>query len=117
MHHAAVAATAGHNDVTITAALDDWRSAPIDERLRATLGFLEKLTLTPAEVRPVDIEVLHAAGVNDQAIEEAIYVCFLFNLIDRLADTFDFQVPSAAGVKWVTRFLLKAGYGRSGLRG
>ena len=26
----------------------DWRTAPVDERLRATLGFLEKLTLRPA---------------------------------------------------------------------
>ena len=60
--------------------LDDWRSAPIDQKLRATLGFLEKLTLTPGEIAQDDIAPMRAAGVSDQAIEDAIYVCTYFNV-------------------------------------
>ena len=34
--------------------LADYRTAKIAEGLRATLGFVEKLTLTPDEVGPAD---------------------------------------------------------------
>ena len=57
------------------AALDNWRTAPIDSRLRATLGFLEKLTLHPNDVRAADVAPLRAVGVSDVAIEDAINVC------------------------------------------
>ena len=77
----------------MTQVLDDWRTAPVDERLRATLGFLEKLTLSPGEVGPEDVAPLRAAGVRDEAIEDAILVCTLFNVMDRIADALDFEVP------------------------
>ena len=72
--------------------LDDCRSAPIDERLRATLGFLEKLTLYPVDVGKADVEPLRSAGVSDEAIEDALFVCALFNIVDRIADALDFDV-------------------------
>jgi hypothetical protein len=34
----------------------DWRTAPVAPQLRATLGLLEKLTLTPEEFGPQDVE-------------------------------------------------------------
>jgi hypothetical protein len=34
-----------------------------------------------------------AAGVSDEALREAIYVCFMLSTVDRLADAFDFPVP------------------------
>ena len=58
-------------DDTVAAVLNDWRTAPIDAKLRAMLGFLEKLTLTPAEVGPADVAPLRAAGLSDAAIEDA----------------------------------------------
>lgn len=90
--------------------LEDWRTAPVSEKLRATLGFLEKVTLSPGEVSPADLLPLHMAGVSDQAIEEALYVCFLFNVIDRLADAFDFPVPSAEKFRQNSLFLYYLGY-------
>jgi len=74
--------------------LEDWHSAPIDEKLRAMLSFLEKLTLASGDVGQDDLTPLHAAGVSDAAIEDAIYVCAFFNIIDRVADSLDFTVPS-----------------------
>ena len=66
--------------------LEDYTSAPIDEKLRATLGFLRKVTLTPTEVTAGDVRVLLTRGVSRTAVYEALHVCFLFNLYDRLAD-------------------------------
>lgn len=105
------------DDSLVAAVLDDWRTAPVDEKLRATLGFLEKLTLSPADVGPADVESLRLMGVTDQAIEEAIYVCFLFNVVDRLADAFDFTLPSANETKRVARFLFNFGYGGGSIPG
>ena len=72
--------------------LNDWRGAAVGEGLRATLGFLEKLTLQPADVGTADVEPLRSAGISDQAIEDAILVCTVFNIMDRIADALDFQV-------------------------
>lgn len=74
--------------------LKDWRTAPVTEKVRATLGFLEKLTLHPSDVSREDVDVVRAAGVSDAAIEDAIWVCFAFNLIDRIADALGFWVPT-----------------------
>jgi alkylhydroperoxidase family enzyme len=67
--------------------LADWRTAPVDERLRATLGFLEAVTLAPDRA---DAAAARAAGVSEQALVDALLVCAWFNLIDRLADSFRF---------------------------
>jgi alkylhydroperoxidase family enzyme len=49
-----------------------YRTAPIPEKVRVTLAFLEKLTLRPAEVGPADVVPLRAAGLADDEIEDAI---------------------------------------------
>ncbi len=81
------------------AVIDDWRSAPVDAKLRATLGFLEKLTLQPNDVRPADVTPLRRAGVSD-----------LFNIYDRLADALGWYLPDAAGYAASAQALLKRGY-------
>ena len=58
------------------------------------LGFLEKLTLAPGDIGQDDLIPLHEAGVSNAAIEDAIYVCTFFNIIDRVADSLDFTVLS-----------------------
>lgn len=94
----------------VEAVLKDWRTAPVDAKLRATLGFLEKLTLKPGEVRPVDVEPMRTAGVSDAAIEDAIHACVLFNVYDRMADSLNFHVPGPAGMAASGRSLLTRGY-------
>lgn len=94
----------------VAAALDDWRSAPLDARLKAAFAYLEKLTLTPQELGVEDIKILHEAGLSDAAIEEAAYVTYLFSVMDRLADTFDFDIPKEAHVSNTGKFLFKNGY-------
>ena len=90
--------------------LADWRTAPVDPKVRATLGFLEKLTLAPADVRPADLKPLRAAGVSEAAVEDAIQVCVLFNIYDRLADSLSFQLPGPDGYAASGRSLMRRGY-------
>ena len=92
------------------AVVDDWHTAPLDAKLRATLGFLEKLTLHPNDVRPADIAPLRAAGLSDEAIEDAIHVCALFNIYDRMADALGWWLPDEAGYAASGRNLMKRGY-------
>ncbi|HEV8266531.1 MAG TPA: hypothetical protein VGQ06_16420 [Gemmatimonadales bacterium] len=92
------------------AVLKDWRSAPVSPKVAAALAFLEKLTLQPTEVRPADVEPLRRAGVSDEGIEDAIHVCVLFNIYDRLADSMDWYLPDAAGYAASGRHLIKRGY-------
>ncbi len=78
----------------MAAVLADHRSAPIGEGLRATLTFLQTMTLRPAELGPADVEAVRRAGVADDALRDAIYVAWAFNLISRVADTIRAQPMS-----------------------
>ncbi len=90
--------------------LADWRSAPIREPLRTTLGFLEKLTLTPEALTPDALAQMRAAGVSDQAIEDAIAVCVLFSVINRVADTLGFAVSTKEQAARSATWTLEHGY-------
>jgi len=94
----------------VRAVVNDWRSAPLDAKLRATLGFLEKLTLRPNDVGPADVAPLRAAGLSDMAIEDAINACVLFNIYDRLADALGWYLPDAGGYAASAQNLMKRGY-------
>lgn len=90
--------------------LADWRTAPVTEKMRLTLGLLQKITRTPSEVGPADIEPLCTAGVSDQAIEDALVVGSLFHIITRLADAFEVEVPDPEGFLLTGKRLLEMGY-------
>ncbi|HEX4961451.1 MAG TPA: hypothetical protein VF173_11475 [Thermoanaerobaculia bacterium] len=97
-------------DALIQAVLADYRTAPISEKLRAMLGFLEKLTLEPAEVGPADATPLREAGLSDEEIESALHVCTLFNVINRVADSLGFETTDRIGYDKSARRLLSVGY-------
>ena len=78
--------------------------------MRAALAFLEKLTLAPGDVRAADVAPLRAASVSDAAIEDAIQVCVLFNVYDRLADAMGWHLPGPDGYAASGRNLMKRGY-------
>ena len=88
----------------------DWRTAPVDERLRAALGFVEKLTLRPLELGPADADAARAAGVSDEALVDAIHVAALFNMIVRLADSLGWDVPPFEAFYGRAQRMLESGY-------
>lgn len=90
--------------------LDDYRSAPIDERMRVTLALLETFTLRPEELGAAEVRPVLAAGVTREAIRDAFYVAFLFNTYDRLADTLGWELPEQSFHDKSGQYLLKNGY-------
>lgn len=90
--------------------LDDWRTAPVSERVRAALRFLEKLALEPDAVTADDAAEARAAGVDDDALEDAAMVCVLFSTFVRLADSLRFDIPDDGGFAASARSLLGVGY-------
>ena len=88
----------------------DWRTAPVSEKLRATLGFLEKLTLRPEEVTHDDAEAVRAAGVSEDALVDAIHVCAFFSMIVRLADSLGWDVPTFESFEERADGMLASGY-------
>ena len=64
----------------------DWRSAPLAPTDRALAEYAVKLTRTPGDMSPEDIERLRTHGLDDRAIHDAVQVIAYFNYINRVAD-------------------------------
>ena len=107
--HAAVAQRAYGNGKAVAAVLSDLDTAAIREPLRATLLMLGKLTREHA-VDADDIRAVLAVGASRQQVEEALAVCFSFNVISRLADAFGFFVPGSKPFEAGAKYLLSRGY-------
>lgn len=90
--------------------LKDFETAAIDDRLKAMLRFLEKVTLTPADLSPEDGQALRRAGISQAAAIDATGVALAFNLIDRLADSFLFAVPPQSAFAGMAGKMANRGY-------
>jgi AhpD family alkylhydroperoxidase len=107
--HAAVATRAYGDGKKVSALLFDLTTESIEEPLRATLLMLGKMTRE--HVADADtIRAVLAAGASRQQIEDALAVCFSFNVISRLADAFGFLVPGADAFDAGAKYLLARGY-------
>jgi AhpD family alkylhydroperoxidase len=107
--HAAVAQRAYGDGKTVSALLSDLDTAAIEEPLRATLRMMGKLTREHT-VDADDMRAVLAAGASRQQIEDALAVCFSFNVIGRLADAFGFFVPGPMAFQAGAKYLLARGY-------
>lgn len=107
--HGAVA-TEASDRIEVESILTDWRTAPLDDKMRAMLGFLEKMAHMPEEIGEDDAKALRASGLTDPQIEDAIHISASFHIINRLADSFDVRVPSPERVPKLAKAVLKRGY-------
>ena len=107
--HTAVAQAAYRDGRDVSASLSNPEIEPIEEPLRSTLLMLGKLTREHA-VDADDMRALLAAGASRQQIEDALAVCFSFNVIGRLAEAFAFFVPDAKAFEAGAKYLLTRGY-------
>jgi alkylhydroperoxidase family enzyme len=87
--------------------LDD---APISAQARAVLPLIDAFTLNYGDLADADVVAVRAAGVSDEAIVDAFYVAYLFNIINRMADALEFEVGSQADFDKSTKSLLGRGY-------
>lgn len=96
---------------TITAEqLDHWRDIGLRSQVAATLAFLEKVTLHPDQVGVADVQPLRAAGVSEAAIVDALHVCFLFNVVNRLFNSFGYDWGNEANALKGAAILNRIGY-------
>lgn len=107
--HTATATQASGNESMVAAALADPDSAPVREELRATLRLLGKLT-REGQVGVDDVRSALDAGVSRQQIEDALAVCYAFNVTNRLANAFGFELMSPEGYQAGAKYLLRRGY-------
>jgi uncharacterized peroxidase-related enzyme len=107
--HTAVAQRAYGEGKKVSAVISDLDNAVIDQPLQATLLMLRKLTREHA-VSADDIQAVLVAGASRQQIEDALAVCFAFNVITRLADGFGFSVPTSDAFEAGAKYLLARGY-------
>jgi uncharacterized peroxidase-related enzyme len=89
------------------AGLDEGR---FGARTAAAAVFAEALTRDPDSVSAADVERARAAGVEDDALAEAVYVAFMFNTINRVADALGFEHRSDRDRRWGAKVLRRLGY-------
>ena len=94
----------------VEAVLTDLDTAPVAEPLRATLRFLRKVTGEHGRVTLEDVQAVLAHGVTRSQIEDALHVGFAFNVITRLADTFNFELRTREAADAGADRLLSRGY-------
>ena len=69
----------------------DWRTAGLNPLDGTLCEYAEKLTRTPHDMGPEDIQSLREAGLDDRAIHDATQVIAYFNYINRVADALGIQ--------------------------
>jgi uncharacterized peroxidase-related enzyme len=84
--HAETAGLFGIPEATLAALLSDVDTAPVSDPLKPLLRYVRKLTLTPSRLTPTDAEAVLAAGWSEKALHDAVSVCALFNLMNRLVE-------------------------------
>ena len=107
--HSAVAQRAYGSGKNVSALLSDLETGAVVEPLRATLLMLGKLTREHT-VDAEDIQPVLAAGASPQQVQDALAVCFSFNVVGRLADAFGFFVPGPEAFDAGAKYLLARGY-------
>jgi len=70
----------------VDAVLEDYRTAPIDDREKALFAFIEKMNAQSNQIGQDDIDRLKEAGWTEEAIYDAITVCALFRFYNAWID-------------------------------
>lgn len=107
--HGAIAAKTMERPL-VDAVLADFLSVPITRTLKGALAFLEMMTLRPTELSAEHAKAALHSGVTAEALQDAIAVGTLFNIITRYAEALQFAMPSAKEFDRAAGMLLKRGY-------
>ncbi|MEU0313124.1 carboxymuconolactone decarboxylase family protein [Nocardioides sp. NPDC006273] len=89
---------------------ESWRDGRFGARAMAAAEFVDALTTDPDRVGPELVAAARAAGVDDAALAEAVYVAFAFNTVNRVADALGFEHRSYRELRRDARFLRINGY-------
>lgn len=89
--------------------VSDLDNAPIDDKMRALLKYVGKVTQTPSRIVPSDVNAVYDAGWDEHALFEAVATSALFNLMNRLVDGLGMEA-TPQGAKVAGHFLYENGY-------
>ena len=98
----------------VRAVLADWRTAPISEKEKALLSFVDNVNRTSVQIRQEDIDALKRHGWSEEAIYDAVTVCALFNFYNRWVDAAGVPDMPAAAYELSGRRLAEHGYFQRG---
>ena len=103
--HAEIAALVLGSDVD-----DNWKDGRHGPQVTATAILLESVTQDPDGLSPEHLAAVRRAGVTDAALLDALYVAYVFNLVNRVADALDFDYRSDRDRRRGARILRRNGY-------
>jgi uncharacterized peroxidase-related enzyme len=63
-----------------------YQAAPVAPADRVMLDYAVKLTRTPSEIGPGDIELLRSAGFDDRAVHDICAIAAYYAFVNRVAD-------------------------------
>jgi len=90
----------GQDPGVIAALLDDPAIAPVDDRLRPILAYVAKLNHLPSRLTRADARAVYDAGWDERALYEAVQVCAVFNMMNRIVEgtgiNFDYAADPGA---------------------
>ncbi len=84
--HQIIAETFGVDPGLLEHCVRDRATAAIEDDFRVLLGYIEKLTRTPAKLTDADAAAVLDAGWSERALHDAVAVCALFNFMNRLVE-------------------------------
>lgn len=76
----------------------------------AMLVFLDTLSRAPDRLSVTDVEKVRAAGVPDDALDQAVHIATLFHVINRVMNAVGATVPDAGQRMISARFVRRLGY-------
>lgn len=85
-HHGAGLRRLTRNEHLVEQLKKDYRQAELSPADRAMLDYAVKLTLTPWEMVPEDVQKLREVGFSDTAILDINQITGYYNFVNRLAD-------------------------------
>lgn len=107
--HTATAEALGVQEGTVRNLLDGIEAAPVDQRMKPVLRYVEKLTRAPDSMTRDDAEAVYAAAWNQDALYHAVATCALFNFMNRLVEGLGIELQEAY-VPLAAERLSKRGY-------
>ena len=83
-HHGEVLQKYLRSGEVVKEIIEKMSSAPVDERRRALIGFVQKLTLLPSAVSEDDVKNLKKHGYSDREILDTVLITAYFNFVNRI---------------------------------
>ena len=84
--HKYTAAELGIDEAAFEQLLVSIDDAPVDEKMKPLLRYVQKLTRTPSRMTAADVASVKAAGWSEDALFDAICICGFNNLMNRVVD-------------------------------